>query len=512
MPQIKSPILGSAYTSRSLTLSCQRMVNLFLELVETKDGKEPGALYGCPGLNLRLEHEKKQWRALMSSVKGQLYGVVGDQFLQITSINTFIQLGTLITKKGQVVMAEGTNQMLLTDGHKAYGYSMDTNEFRQINLPFVAGDPIVCAYQDGFFVLNQSGSTQWWQSEPNDVFTWNALNFASKEGQPDPIIAMVEHHREIWLFGNRTTEVWVNQGNPGFTFGRLEGVFFQVGCAATFSAVCCEKSVIWLAQSVDGTGVAMMVEGYQDRRISTHAIERQWQSYPTIRDAIAYSYQQEGHRFYVLTFPSGDATWVYDLNTGLWHERASFSNGHFHRHRSNCCAAHMGKIVVGDFEDGRLYELDLDTYDDAGEKRKWLRSFQAQPTGQINLNRNFHLRAQLYMQPAVGRLNCGEPIRVLADSDDNWRTLQTISNIRVLSGQVDENCEDPQIMLRSSDDGGLSWGSEKWRSPGKIGETKHRVKWDCLGSSRDRIYEVSATDPFKVSLLGFFIDIEQGLD
>lgn len=508
--QVATPILGGAYESRSLLLNSQRCINLYFEGVDSKDGKTPGVLYGTPGLKVLASGSNQPWRALHTTGRGSLFGVNGRVLYQLTGSYVLTTIGLLASERGPVSIVDNIRQLLIVDGDKAYGYDESSGRFGLIALPFVNGAPIQCAFQDGFFLLNQTNTAQWWQSELNDVFTWNALNFSSKDGQADPVVAMVDHDRSVWLLGTHTSEVWINAGQPGFAFQRLQGVFIEEGCAAPHSAKVIADSIMWLGNGRGGRGIVWRNKGYDPVRVSTHAIEREIQSYRRIDDAIAYAYQQEGHEFYVLTFPAADVTWCYDVSTGLWHERASFEAGHFHRHRGNCCAMFRGKVVVGDFENGGLYEFDLNTYTDAGAKRKWLRSWPAQPTGQITLKNNRHNRLQIYMENG-GHLKCGEDIRVLQSSDDDWRTLQNENDIRVLSGAPNVNCEDPQVMLRWSDSGGLSWSNEHWRSAGKVGEVQHRVVWQCLGSSRDRTYELSATDPFRPSILGGYLDLEPGV-
>lgn len=514
MPTTASPILGGMYQSRALLLNNQRLVNGYVELVETKDGKMPGAIIGTPGLLFKgVSDAPAEWRGgqgLHVIGNGSMFGVVGDSFVQVTNNFTLIKFGTLSTVRGPVGMVDNGTQLLIVDGVHAYGYDTASNTFAVVSLPFLAGAPIVCAYQDGFFLINQTGTQQWWQSALNDCFTWNALDFSSKDGQPDPIVALVDNHREMWLFGSKTTEVWINAGQAGFAFARLQGVFIQEGCAAPYSAIVCQSSILWLAQSKEGTGMVMKSVGYQSQRISTHAIEREIQGFARINDATAYCYQQEGHLFYVLTFPSADRTFCFDLTTGLWHERAAFSNGSFHRHRSNCYALFRGMNIVGDFENGRLYDLDLGTYDDDGDMKKFLRTWPAQSTGQLTHRRDTHSQLELYTQPG-GHLDCGPNIRVLKSSDDDWRTLHSSDNdVRVLSGAEVGECAKPQYMLRWSDDGGQSFGNEHWISAGEIGETILRYIWRRLGSSRDRIYELSATDRFAIRIVGAWLTTEPG--
>jgi hypothetical protein len=190
-------------------------------------------------------------------------------------------------------------------------------------------------------------------------------------------------------------------------------------------------------------------------------------------DAVGYTYQQDGHAFYVLNFPTADVTWVYDVATQGWHERAGFSNGLFTRNRGNCQCNFRGNILVGDFENGNIYQLDLVQYADHDQPQKWLRSWRALPTGQNNLKRTSQHSLQLTCESGVG-LNTGQGY-------------------------------DPQVMLRWSDDGGHTWSNEHWASIGKIGEYGFRAIWRRLGMTlklRDRVYEVSGTDPVKIDIVG----------
>ncbi len=168
--------------------------------------------------------------------------------------------------------------------------------------------------------------------------------------------------------------------------------------------------------------------------------------------------------------------------------------------------------MVGDFENGNLYILDLDAFDDAGRKRKWLRSFALQPTGQITLRNNRVNRLQLYCEVGVGASNVDE-VRAL-NVTDFVRSLNDKNKVRVLSGPPpfnEEDTIDPQVMLRWSDTGGMSFGNEHWRPLGKIGELQHRVIWRRLGSSRDRVFEFSGTSRCKIALVGCFADIDPGV-
>jgi hypothetical protein len=213
--------------------------------------------------------------------------------------------------------------------------------------------------------------------------------------------------------------------------------------------------------------------GYTGKRISTHAIEYAIQSYGDVSDAVAYTYQQEGHAFYVLAFPTAGKTWAYDVSTGAWHERAGWNNGAFTRHRAQCQMSFDSETIVGDYENGNLYAFDLELYEDNGVIQKWLRSWRPIPENQNNTMRTAQHGLQLLCESGPG-LNLGQG-------------------------------SDPEAMLRWSDDGGHTWSSEHWTKMGRIGQYGFRAFWRRLGMTlklRDRVYEVSGTDPVKIVITG----------
>jgi len=292
------------------------------------------------------------------------------------------------------------------------------------------------------------------------------------------LVTLIVDHRELWLFGTNSVEVWYDSGNATFPIERIQGAFNEIGCAAAYSVAKLDNGIFWLGSDARGNGVVYRANGYTGQRVSTHAVEFAIQGYADLSDAIAYTYQQEGHAFYVLIFPSAGATWVYDVATNSWTERAGFENGQFSRHRSNCQMNFNAEIIVGDFENGNIYAFDLDVYADNGAEQKWLRSWRALPADTNDLKRTAQHSLQLDCETGVG----------------------------LATGQG----SDPQVMLRWSDDGGHTWSNEHWRSMGPIGQFGRRTIWRRLGMTtkiRDRVYEVSGTDPVKVSIMGAELDV-----
>jgi hypothetical protein len=206
---------------------------------------------------------------------------------------------------------------------------------------------------------------------------------------------------------------------------------------------------------------------YVPRRISTYAVENAITSYGIISDARAYSYQQGGHEFYVLTFPSADVTWVYDITSQLWHKRGWRDNLNvLHRDRGNCGTVFSNKVVIGDWQNGNLYFHDLTNYTDNGQP---IWRMRRAPHLTSDLKRVSYQELQIQFQPGVG----------------------------LVAGQG----SNPQAMLTYSDDGGSTWSNQHWTSVGAIGNYKNRARWQRLGMARDRIFQVEVSDPVNFTII-----------
>ena len=469
---MKSPILGQSYVARSVNASANRMINLFPEAT-LQSGQTAGFLNRAPGLRLLNSIGGGPIRGLWSpQLTGQnAYLVSGSGFYKIDTDYVATFLGN-VSGTGPVSITDNGTQIFIAANPDGYIYNMTTNVFAQITDLDFAGASTV-GFLDGYFVFTQPNSQVFWVTDLLDGTSVQPLNFASAEGSPDDLVGLIVDHREVWLFGTSSVEVWYNAGTVGFPLERIQGAFNEIGCAAAYSIAKLDNGLFWLGSDARGQGIVYRANGYTGTRVSTHAVEWQIQQYGNISDAIGYTYQQDGHSFYVLIFPSANATWVYDVATDNWHERASFSGGEFKRHRSNCQMSFNNEIIVGDYNDSRIYAFDLDKYSDDTAVQKWLRSWRALPTDTNNLTRTAQHTLQLICESGVG-LNDGQG-------------------------------SDPQVMLRWSDDGGHTWSNEHWTSMGKIGVYGARAIWRRLGMTtklRDRVYEVSGTDPVKIAILG----------
>ena len=318
---------------------------------------------------------------------------------------------------------------------------------------------------DNYFVYNRPSSQQWAATNPLSPIT-PALSFSSKDGSPDDLVSIIVDHREVYCLGEASSEVWVDVGTFPFPFQRIPGTSTQHGIAAKFSMSRLGNSFAYVSRNNRGEAQVMMMNGYVPTRISTHAVEQTLLN-KNIDNAIAWTYQQEGHECYVVTFPTLDLTWVYDVSTSMWHKWLWIDNTNtYHRHRGNCAALFQGKVYVGDYENGIIYLLDPHNFTDNGQE---IRRLRRAPHLVTDLQRQYLDELQIQFQPGVG--NSIDP------------------------GQT------PQAMLRWSNDGGSTWSNEHWTSIGAIGLYKNRAIWRRLGWSRDRVFEVVVTDPINAVII-----------
>jgi hypothetical protein len=362
-------------------------------------------------------------------------------------------------------------------------YALNWTVIPSSDGPFTGGD--VVDIVDNYFVYNRPSSQQWGSSDLLSPVS-GALSYGTKDGAPDKLVSLIVDHREVYLLGESSSEVWVDVGAVPFPFQRIPGTSTQHGIAAKFSMARLGNSFAYVSRNLRGQAQIMQMNGYVPQRISTHAVENSLLDQP-ITNAIAWTYQLEGHEVYVVTFPSigtNGLTWAYDTSTGLWHKWLWTNNlGQFERHRGNCAALFQGYVMVGDYENGNIYRLDQSNYTDNGQNVKRVRRC---PHIVTDLQRQFFEELQIQFQPGIGLTGLTTPL--------NDETVGA----------------DPQAMLRWSNDGGSTWSNEHWASIGKVGKYQNRAIWRRLGWSRDRIFEVVVTDPVKAVIVSANLKATQG--
>jgi hypothetical protein len=358
-----------------------------------------------------------------------------------------------------------------------------------------------CDIVDNYFVYDRPNSQQWGASNLLSPISANT-SYSSKDGAPDNLVALIVDHREVYLMGEASSEVWVDVGAVPFPFQRIPGTSTQHGVASKFSLARLGNSFAYVSRNNRGQAQIMQMNGYMPTRISNHAVENSITN-KYIDDAIAWTYQLEGHEVYVVSFPTLELTWAYDSTTAMWHKWLyTNSDGSYSRHRGNCCAVFQGMVLIGDYSNGSIYELDKLNYTDNGQN---VRRLRRAPHLVADLQRQYFDELQIQFQPGVGTtgLTVGLTTNIYLNSpyiiypDATFTIAPFDTYIIGIQAAVNNNTTTtyPQAMLRWSNDGGSTWSKEYWVTIGQLGKYKNRAIWRRLGMARDRVFEVSITDP-----------------
>lgn len=469
MPRI--PLLGGSYGDESLIANAQRSVNLYPES-NPQSSQAPVNVthYVRPGLPiLGSPPVLGRGRCLYTATNGDLYALIDQSVYYIDPNYTFTLLGTTLNAVATpAYMADnGTNIVLVDGGLIGYSIVMATRAFGTIGDPnFLGADRV--DYLDGFLIFNKPNTPIWYASDFNAI-TFNALSFGSKAAWADNISTLIAVQRQAWLMGPQKGEVAFNAGTSPFPFESSPGIIIEHGIEAKYSIAKQDVNIYWLSRSPEGARMAMKGNQQSAVRISNHAVEAEWLTYPRVDDAIGSVYQIKGHAFYKIHFPTQDITWGYDEATSEWHEDASSDvNGVLHRANNTFCAYAYGKNLALDWRNGNLLHIDENTFSDDGTRPiVCIRSFP-------------HL-----LDDEFDRQTC-------------WRIIADIE-----SG-TPPNVLSPQITLRVSRDRGATFVSAGLQPFGPIGAYATKPTWNRLGMAADFVFELSWENERKTSLNGVF--------
>ena len=452
------PFVGPSYQLANRKASQQRSVNLYLVGMESPS-KAPFILQSAPGLTL--------FSALTSPIRGmceaagRLFVVAGETLYELNSAGVATARGTVSPSAGPVDFAQGQTQLVIVTGVNGYTLTLATNTFAQIAAAGWLGSNRA-AYLDGYFIFVDPDTQKFYISKIDDAGTLDALNFALAQSGPDNIVAHLVDHREVWLIGEKTTEVWFDSGAADFPFSRNNGALLEVGCIAAFSAVKVDNGLMWIGRDANGSGIVYKTSGYQVKRVSTIAVEEALQGSTDLSSATAYVYQQNGQTFYCINAPGLASQWCYEVSTDSWHERCALDAlGQFSQLGASTHAFVFNQHLMGD-STGNVYTMSPQTYTLNGTPLKRTR---------ISPDNVSPSRDRIYYSEFI--LDCTTGLAA--------------------SGT-------PSADLSYSDNGGFTYGTPISRSVGALGNYSPRLQWTRLGQARDRVWRVdfAADAPFSI--------------
>lgn len=467
---MKLPLVGPSNQEWSLPFDAQRTINLYPVVNDAGNGKESAALYSTPGLDLFAGVASGPIRGSFASANGRAFFVAGFILYELLSDGSTINIGSLDTGSSYCTIAENVTQLGICDGVTLYILTYATNVLAKVSDGDFPGAASV-AFQDQLFIVNKPNSGRVYISAIADGTSWAALDFQTAESSPDNVVRVFSAFGQIWCFGETTTEVWYNSGDTTYPFTRVEGAKIQIGCAAKLSVLDMDNRLFWIGKDKDGKGIVYAAQGYTAVRVSTHAVELAIRAATDISMIRAYSYQEDGHLFYVITGGGMATTWAFDAATNLWHERAYLEeDGSLSAHKAATHIYAFDKHLVGDRTDGIIYEMSRDYYSDNGDEIFRQRTFPHLH----DENKPLVVRElQVDFEPGVG----------------------------LTTGQGSA----PVAILQTSNDGGKTWSPEYSVSIGALGNYLTRAVWRRLGQFELFTARITITDPVKVAICGAYI-------
>lgn len=445
------PLAFGDYKGRSGAVNAMEMVNMMVE-PDQQGGAAAYSIVGTPGLkefvDIGIEdgvRGKYYW-------DGELYCVVGTSVYRVNvASRAKFSVGTINTDTGPIRWMENANQIGFIDHLYGYVITKSDKSLAQItDADFPV--PLSCCCKDSYGIVVEKDTGRLWRSGVNDFTAWDSLSFTTAEYEPDNLVGVIDSPDSLIVFGVETATSYYNSGDSTFPFDPRPGANIKIGCGATHSIAEGDNLVFWL----DNRGQVRMLSGFQQEVISTLQVDYRISQLGGFSNAQGFTYSQQGHLFYVLIFPSDDLTLVFDVTTRQWHRRTSADG----RWRASCLAQSGSSVFVGDYENGKIYKLDPDTYTDNSDHIRWEFTLQNVNSDQKEIT---HDLLQIKCESGVGETDNSEPYAWMVYSDDDGRT----------------------------------WSHEKWFSMGKVGEFKKLIRFHALGQSRTRVYKFGGSAPVK---------------
>jgi hypothetical protein len=475
--------VGPSYLSESWRFDQERTVNWYVAPSETEGTTSKTALFPTPGVTtIGTVAGGNAGRAHLFAYNRE-FAVIGNFLYEITEAGIFVSRGGIVSGSGGFKpttissngdgTGTGGGELFVTAGGRGYIYDVlaETLTYIPALQQFVTQGASI----DGFFLALDAATGSMYVSDLRDGTSWDLTQVA--QSQTDPWIAMKVSDPYIYLFGTSTTQVWYNAGTAPFPFALHPSGSLRYGIAGDSLAAVANGELVWVGRSEIGEGMVLRASGFSPERVSTYPIQRILQDYASLENGVADVYEDGGHVFVLFSIPGAETTWTLDLSTGYWSERGTWisEDAEWSLWRPRYHALAFGQHRWLDSETGNLYRSSIDIHTDVNDRE--LRRMRRAPAIQYENQRIFYGAFEVLLDSGVGNT--------------------------VTPG------ENPQVMLRYSNDGGKTWGPELWRAAGAVGEYSRRVRWERGGMGTQRVVEVSVSDPVPWRLVDAFLDVVQ---
>ncbi len=471
------PLLPFARQSKPGTdaagYSGERLVNYF---VRPSDGVSPGVLIGRSGLHPQTGLGGPV-RALLDA-SGRLYAVADGRLWRLDA--TPVDLG-LVNDDPKTSIAAGSGQVAVVSGGRYYLWDGATLASYGTGA---VDTPVSVAWQDGYFIVAGIGngrSDLFTISGLDDGKTFDGLDYAAAESNPDGIVAILSDHSQVMAFGLNSVESFYNSGAAAFPFepNRSASIARGVKDARTIAQE--DNAVFWVGPD----NVVYRYGGGAPAVISTREIE---ETLGRATIAAAFTFTDRGHKFYCIRRESGSSL-CYDITTGMWCERQTGEGPWI----ATCAVMSAGVQYVGT-STGTVCTISSAVFTDDGAEF----AAEAVSVPVVQGGALFPI-SRLYLMIGMGDIALPDETMTTELYDADGDVLVDADGV-VLMVQADDE-PNGRVILQTSKDG-RTWSLEKWRPLGRKGEYGKRVMWHALGQFRRFQVRIKITDPVRRDIYG----------
>lgn len=465
-------LTGGSYKHKSRPLTKQVTRNFWPQIIGTDKAKSKYILQSFYGLKLWKDPEVAGVDRGQLENQGKLYKITGSQLYQVSSDGTHTALGFIAGSNRCIMWAMGA-QVIVANGSGVI-YTWDGTSLVQ-NTDVNLGQPRSVTVLNNQAIYDAGSGQGFDVSDVGTPNTINGLNNAQAESDSDELIRVYAYRETLNLMGGKTIEPWWNSGQGNPPFDKIQGAILDVGLGALHSPADNPDFLFFLGSDLQVHSITGGTASV-DTVISTPAMTKEFEGYEVTSDAIGWTMQLESQWFYVLKFPIQDTTWVFPVG-GEWFEWGSSATG---RIRANSYSYAFGKHLVADEASGKIYELDDDTYTDAGEAIIRIRDSAPLHGGLFKADgKEFEInRLELILETGVG---------VVDPSSAGFN---------------------PKVMVSFSKDGGKTFGTERMVKVGKLNETRRKAILPNCGRYTDCVIRLRVSDPVYWAIYSAVAEVE----
>ena len=375
---------------------------------------------------------------------GDLFGVSSGVLYRVTT-----SLG-VIPSTGPVSIAGNEGGVMVAAGDALRYYNGVT--LSNVAFPDGANVSKVIAGAGRFIALRADTGKFYWT--PVLASTVDPLDFATAENQPDGLRDALFIDDILLLFGAETVEFWPNTGDAELPFQPLEGRVIEKGIRATGCAAAIGSSFAWVTHE---NQVCLTDE---NNVISNNGLQERIEASSTVS---LFAFVMGGNEYLCLQLDN--ETQVYQPRTGQWGEWRTYGQP---RWAVGCFSGG----VMGSNIDGRTLTFGAGHVDLGGPMERLWSAGMPMDGGAVRISN------------VVARVNIGQTPFLTGDYVD------------------------PVIEMRTSRDGGKTWGDWRRKSLGRQGDYRQEVRWRGVGLAGRPSFlaEFRVSDPVDIRVSGVLVN------